>query len=252
VTEAERLTEVFFDVQRGLPRQGIGSDEDTLRALALCAGLPAQPDILDVGCGPGLQTVTLARATGGQVTAVDLHEEFLDQLRGHASSDSVADRIAIMRGDMRDLPFGPASFDLVWSEGAAYIMGTFEALVDWRRFLRSGGYVAFSELVWTTPDRPAEVVELYARGYAGMTDVAGNRARIRDAGYELVGHFRLPEAAWWDEYFGPLEAKLPALFKKYAGDDAALAIVDETRREIDLRRRYPESFGYEFFVARAG
>ena len=85
-----------------------------------------------------------------------------------------------------------------------------------------------------------------------MTDVASNLTRIRDAGYELVGHFRLPEAAWWDEYFGPLEAKLPALFQKYAGDDPALAIVDQTRREIDMRRRYPESFGYEFFVAQAG
>jgi hypothetical protein len=95
------------------------------------------------------------------------------------------------------------------------------------------------------------VVELYARGYAGMTDVEGNLARVRDAGYELVGHFRLAEAAWWDEYFGPLEAKLPALVEKYAGDDAAPASVDDTRLEIALRRRYPESFGYEFFVARA-
>ena len=61
-------------MQRGLPRQGIGSDEETLRALALCMGLPAPPVILDVGCGPGVQTMTLARATGGRVTAVDLHE----------------------------------------------------------------------------------------------------------------------------------------------------------------------------------
>jgi len=35
VDERDWATDVFFDVQRGLPRQGIGSDEQTLRALAL-------------------------------------------------------------------------------------------------------------------------------------------------------------------------------------------------------------------------
>jgi SAM-dependent methyltransferase len=218
--------------------------------LGLCTELPAAPDVLDVGCGPGAQTVVLARATGGRVTAVDLHEEFLDELRDRASAADVRERVTIRHGDMRELPDGRRSFDLIWCEGAAYIMGVPEALTAWRRLLRPGGYVAYSELVWTEPDPPAEVVEFYAVGYPGMTDVAGNHTRIREAGYDHVGHFRLPGSAWWDEYLAPLEAKLPGLVAKYAGDEAALAIVDSTRREIDLRRRYPESFGYEFLAAR--
>ena len=247
----ERLTEVFFDVQRGLPRQGVGSDAETLRALALCADLPEGPELLDVGCGPGAQTVVLVRATGGRVTAVDLHEEFLDELRVRASAAGVLDQLTILHGDMRDLPFGPASFDLVWSEGAAYIVGVPEALAFWRRLVRPGGYVAYSELVWTQADPPTEVAEFYAVGYPAMTDVGGNLARIRGAGLELIGHFRLPESAWWDEYLAPLEVKLPGLSEKYADDEKRLELVDSARREIDLRRRYPDSFAYEFFVAGA-
>jgi len=250
VDEHDRSTEVFFDVQRGLPRQGIGSDEQTLRALALCFELPDQPDVLDVGCGPGKQTVALARASGGVVTAVDLHEEFLGELRERAESAGLLERICVIQADMRDLPFEPESFDLIWSEGAAYNMGVREALADWRRFLRPGGYVAFSELVWCTAHPPQELFDFFTAEYAGMTDVAGNLARVRATGYELVGHFTLTESAWWDEYLSPLESKLPALLAKYAGDETALKVVESTHREIDMRRRYTDEYAYEFFVAR--
>ena len=79
-------SDVFFELHRDLPREGPGDDESTLRALALCTELPERPDVLDVGCGPGMQTLALAAATGGIITAVDAHEPFLDQLRERARS----------------------------------------------------------------------------------------------------------------------------------------------------------------------
>jgi ubiquinone/menaquinone biosynthesis C-methylase UbiE len=250
IDEKQRLTDVFFDVLHGLPRQGIGSDEQTLRALALCEDLPDKPDVLDIGCGPGMQTVALAKALDARITAVDLHDEFLDELRARADAAGVRDRIGIMRADMAYVPFGADSFDLIWCEGAAYIMGVTEALLAWQRPLRRSGYVALSEIVWTQPDPPAEVLEFHGGAYQGMTDIEGNLERFRVTGYDVVGHFLLPEACWWDDYYDPLEAKLPALFEKYAGDEPALEIVESTRREIELRRRYPDAFGYAFFVGR--
>src|SRR5262245_34626905 len=116
---------------RGLPRQGVGSDDETARALAMCTGLAPTPDILDIGCGPGRQTLVLARATGGHVTAVDLHADFLDELRDGAADADLSDRITPIQADMGDLPFEPATFDLIWSEGAAYAMGVAAALVAW-------------------------------------------------------------------------------------------------------------------------
>ena len=55
-----KLLEVFFEVQRGLPRQGPGSNESTIKALELCRELPDNPAVLDIGCGPGMQTMALA------------------------------------------------------------------------------------------------------------------------------------------------------------------------------------------------
>ena len=48
-----RLMEVFFEVQRGLPRQGPGSNGSTIKALELCSELPDNPTVLDIGCGNG-------------------------------------------------------------------------------------------------------------------------------------------------------------------------------------------------------
>ncbi|MBK8979225.1 MAG: methyltransferase domain-containing protein [Planctomycetes bacterium] len=250
--DSARLMEVFFDVQRGLPRQGPGADASTRRALALCAGLPAAPRVLDVGCGPGMQTLALLRALpAARLTAVDLYREYLDELAARAAAAGVADRVAIVRADMRELPFPDASFDLVWSEGAAWVMGFDAALWSWRRLLAPAGCLAVSELVWLRDDPPEEVATFFASEYPAMAAAQQVADRFPAAGYELLGRFTLPDSAWWDDYYRPLAAKLPALRARYAGDPTGAPVVELTATEIDLRRRYPDCYGYEFFVARA-
>ncbi len=247
-----RLFEVFLDVQRGLPRQGPGCDESTLRAISLCSGLPEGADLLDVGCGPGMQTVALTQAIDGNLTAVDINREYLKELKVRAELAGIASRIAILAGDMKALPFAPETFGVIWSEGAAYIMGFEKALVEWRKFLKPGGYIAATELLWLQPDPPRVLAEFWGSEYPAMTDVQENLTNIRACGYDPVGHFTLPDAAWWEHYYTPLKAKLPSLRERYAGDHAASGVIEVTEREIEMRRRFPDWYGYEFFVARKG
>jgi SAM-dependent methyltransferase len=251
MNEDPRLFDIFMDVQRGLPRQGPGCEEGTLRALSLCSELPEGADLLDVGCGPGMQTVALAKAVDGDVAAVDIHREYLNELKDRAEVAGVASQIAILAGDMKASPFAPERFDLIWSEGAAYIMGFGEAFKRWKDPLRPRGYMAVTELTWLTSDPPVEAAKFFAAEYPVMADIATNLATIEAAGYDIIGHFTLPDANWWDHYYTPLEAKLPGLRAKYAGDKEALGLVEMTAREIDVRRRFGDSYGYEFFIARA-
>lgn len=80
-----QLINLLIALHDGLPRQGPGDAASTRRALALCTALPTAPEILDIGCGSGAQTLTLAEATTGRITALDLSLNFLRSLRQTAS-----------------------------------------------------------------------------------------------------------------------------------------------------------------------
>lgn len=244
--------EVFFDVFAGLPREAPGLDECTRQALALCKGLPEHPVVLDLGCGPGAQTMVLATELAGTITAVDFHEPFLEELRRRAEALGITDRVETRRLDMTSLPFEPESFDSIWAEGSAYIVGIEAALRAWKPLLKPGGYLGFTELVWLVEEPDAEVKAFFDEEYPAMTSVKGNLDLITNEGYAVVGRFTLPNAAWWDHYYGPLEAKFPMLRERYAGNEPALAIVAQVEREVAMRRRHPDDYGYEFFVARKG
>ena len=197
-----------------------------------------------------MQTLALANATKGEITAVDTAEEYLAELRSRAQAESLSSRINFRNEDMNSLSVRPESFDLILSEGAAYIMGYANALSVWRKFLKHGGYLAASELIWLTPDPPSEAAEFFRDGYPAMTDAEAIAGKFRENGYDLCGHFVLPDSDWWDHYYTPLEAKFPALAEKYKNDEAALEVLESTHREIDIRRRYPDAYGYAFFVGR--
>src|SRR5271166_1888599 len=127
---------IFRELTEDLPRHAPGSPEATRRALGLARGLPERPRILDVGCGPGAQTIELARATGGWIVAVDIRQRFLDELTERASEAGVLPQITTINISMFDMDFADESFDLIWSEGAIYIQGFASALAAWRRFLK--------------------------------------------------------------------------------------------------------------------
>jgi SAM-dependent methyltransferase len=241
----------FFAVHNDMPREGPGDRASVVEALRLAGPLPARPDVLDIACGPGGQTLDLADLLpDARITALDGHPPFLDQLETRARVAGVLDRIAIVRGDMARLPYPPQSFDLIWCEGAAYIIGFEAALTAWRPLLRPGGVLALTEPVWLQSDPPAPVRACWA-AYPAMEDVASARRRALQHGYDVLGDFVLSDVAWWTQYYGPLGERLEAATARLAGDPTTAAVLAEIRDEIECRRAYPESYGYLFLVLRA-
>jgi ubiquinone/menaquinone biosynthesis C-methylase UbiE len=240
---------IFRELTEGLPRQAPGSTEATLHALRLLRGLPPCPRILDIGCGPGAQTIDLARATSGWIVAVDIRQRFLDELTERATIAGVLPQITTINTSMFDMDFADRSFDLVWSEGAVYIAGFAAGLRAWRRFLKPGGWLAVTELTWLVPNPPAEAAEYWARGYPGMGSIERNCQIIEEAGYAEADGFVLP-AKDWHNYYGPAERRVEELREKYAGDGEVLDTLDREQREYDLFREYHDAYGYVFYVMR--
>jgi SAM-dependent methyltransferase len=238
----------FLEIHRDMPRQGPGDRESTGRAFGLIPALPSVPDILDIGCGPGAQTLALADLCEGQITAVDMHRQYLVQLATEVGRRALGSRIQVLEGDMENLEFPPGSFDLVWSEGAIYLMGFARGLRAWRPLLRAGGYLAVTEATWFRSDAPGEIKRFWNESYPAMQDTAANLAAIRDAGYHVLGSFRLPDSAWWKDYFEPLESRLAAVERRYQHSKVAMDVLALERKEIEMFRKYSDYYGYAFYV----
>jgi cyclopropane fatty-acyl-phospholipid synthase-like methyltransferase len=69
-----------------------------------------------------MQTITLAKLSKGRIDAVDNHQSFLEQLKKKAAEEGVSDKITVVNGDMAALNYEDGSFDLVWSEGAIFVI----------------------------------------------------------------------------------------------------------------------------------
>ena len=78
------MVNVFFEVHSGLPREGLGDTESIRKAYLMLSNLPENPRILDVGCGPCMQTITLAKLSNGRIDGVNNHQPFLERLKKNA------------------------------------------------------------------------------------------------------------------------------------------------------------------------
>jgi arsenite methyltransferase len=142
--------------------------------------------ILDMGCGRGAVLNAVARRlTTGKVTGVDIWNT-TDQsgnakevtLR-NASLEGVANRIQIETGDMRQLPFPAASFDVVVSSLAIHNISSNDdrkkAIAEAYRVLKPGGRLVIADI------RATRIYE----------------ERLRTLGASNVKRHRLGWRFWW-------------------------------------------------------
>jgi len=233
----------------GLPRQGPGSDESTAYASSQIPAIPKGGKILDLGCGSGMQTLTLARLYPDSIiTAVDLHQPFLDDLILRAKDAGFGSRIVPHRASMDDLPFDKVSFDIIWSEGSAFIMGLSHAIRYWKNFLKPDGYLVVSDCTWFTESPSDECRDFFNAEYPDMKTEPDTKKVIQDAGYSIISTFRLPGSGWWDHYYSPLGKKIPALKEIHANNSDAQVIICGLEKEMEIHRKYSNEYGYTFFV----
>jgi cyclopropane fatty-acyl-phospholipid synthase-like methyltransferase len=242
--------ELMLDFHLAGKRQGPGSTDDTLKALSF---MDLNQDkvlkIADIGCGSGGQTMTLARKIKGEITAVDLFPQFLAKLKTEAEELGLADKIKTLKKSMDDLPFGSEEFDIIWSEGAIYIMGFEEGIKQWKKHLKVGGYLAVSEITWTTASRPAEIEEYWNNEYPEI-DTASNKIKVlEENGFSPVGYFYLPESSWIDNYYHPMEERFEDFLIKHNYSEAAEGLVENQKDEIKIYKEYKDYFSYGFYIA---
>ncbi len=240
--------EYFYELYEALPRCGPGENEFTRRAFNAIPRRPKQPFILDIGCGPGVQTLELAKISNGKIIALDNHQAFLDQLMKTARVEGFAEMIIPKNISMLEMDFDENTFDIIWSEGALYFMGFRNGLKRCHQLLKSNGFLAVTEIVYLVNNPLAPLIQYFEKEYPDIKAVKDKIDLIQNERFHLISNFTLPESSWLDRFYLPMEEEISRLNKKYQGNEIALGIFEEMKNEINLYRKFSDFYGYEFFI----
>ncbi len=247
--EQEKYIRALIELHRGLERQGPGDADFSNYIISQIPDLPKNPRISDIGCGAGAGALFLAKRFKSKVFAVDFSRDFLNELEDRAKQQRLDHLIETIECDMGHIDWEPGTIDLLWSEGAAYIL-TFEgALRAWRPLMASNGIAVISEMNYFTSEPPEPVQRFMQHAYPTIGTEQTNAEIIKSSGYELMGIHRLPSKAWWDNYYGPLRDNITSF--KNSNDEVMQTVIHETESEMKLFEEYGEFYGYAFYIMRA-
>ncbi|MEO8202655.1 MAG: methyltransferase domain-containing protein [Betaproteobacteria bacterium] len=107
---------------------------------------PAGSTVLEVGCGVGAQTVTLAaNSPGARFTSIDISEESLAQARAAARAARL-ENVEFRQANLFALPFSEGTFDHVFvCFVLEHLAEPARALLTLQRMLRPGGSITVIE-----------------------------------------------------------------------------------------------------------
>lgn len=247
MTDAQ-MWELFFEIHKGIPREGPGDSESTFKAYSFLGDLPNSPKILDIGCGPGMQTLDLAHAGNGIITAIDNHIPFILDLQTKIEQKELSQRVKAIEADMFNLPFEENSFDVIWAEGSIYSIGFERGLKEWKSKLASHGYLAVTEVSWLKPDTPKELLDFWEQEYPDIKTIEQNLDIIQDTGYDIITHFTLPDSTWLENYYIPLEKNIVQKLDQYKNEADKYNFFLSQQYEIDIFRKYSNFYGYVFYI----
>jgi len=186
-----------------------------------------KPRILDIGCGSGVPTMELAKLSDGEIIGIDIDQELLDRLRKKIEQAGLTNRVKAIKCSLLDIKFPDNSFDIIWAEGSITTLGVEKSLRGWNRLLKPKGFLVVHD----------EIKHFLEQ-----------RHKVASCGYKFIEHFSLPEEAWWEEYYSPLEIRIKELDKKYSNDPATLEALKIHQNEIDIVKASPKSFQSVFCI----
>jgi ubiquinone/menaquinone biosynthesis C-methylase UbiE len=161
---------------------------------------------LDLGCGPGELTLEVAKASGMEMTGLDIEPEGIELAIANAKEAGLDARTHWVAADVHALPFPDNSFDVVMSRGSInFWRDQVTALHEIMRVLKPGG-VAFLGggsgrfMATDTAQRTGAMPNM--RGFNFPFRIDNTEALMARAG--IADYRHLTEGGSWIEFHKPL------------------------------------------------
>jgi ubiquinone/menaquinone biosynthesis C-methylase UbiE len=130
--------------------------------LAAESGINADSRVLDAGCGIGTHACGLAARYGCAVIGLDLAETNLKSARARTRKEGLSDLVTYQQGDIQDMPFHDAMFDLVWCRDMLiHVRRLRKALAECARVLKPQEAMVVYTIFATDLLEPKEATWLY-------------------------------------------------------------------------------------------
>jgi SAM-dependent methyltransferase len=144
-------SELAAEIRREVFGEDIGQESWRTAAeqaeIADLLGLTSETRVLDVACGAGGPSLALVERTACRLTGLDIEPEGAAHANSLAAKRGLADRAAFAAVDCGGrLPFEDDTFDSVLCiDSISHLPDRFGVLLEWRRLLRKGGRLVFTD-----------------------------------------------------------------------------------------------------------
>jgi ubiquinone/menaquinone biosynthesis C-methylase UbiE len=122
--------------------------------------------VLDVGCGPGTDTIHLAHLVGqsGEVVGLDYDDEMIANANQRALEEGVSGWVKHQQGNATKLPFDDAQFDSCRSERLfQHLLFPERALFEMARVTKPNGWVVVLDTDWGTCSISTSLINIERR-----------------------------------------------------------------------------------------
>ena len=125
-------------------------------------GVNAGSRVLDAGCGMGTHACGLAARYGCAVIGLDPAQTNLKLARARTRKEGLSDLVTYQQGDIQDMPFHDAMFDLVWCRDMLiHVPQLRKALAECARVLKPERAIIVHTIFATDLLEPKEATWLY-------------------------------------------------------------------------------------------
>ncbi len=223
-------------------------DQETWKIIAEISKLDGSSRVVELASGKGAFAHYLAENYRCRVDGFDINPEFIEYSNNRSRQLGLDSKVKLTLGDARQLHLPSAAYDLGACLGALYIFRE----PGWQQLsqsVKTGGYVAVSDLVCRKPPPPREIGIFFEEpGEPHTLETA--RVWYNSRGMKIVREIECSQQAWM-EYYDLQGEMLTRISKRPDASRELLDEVEKERAEEGLVRKHREEYmNYVTFIMR--